>query len=178
MAPDMQWYCVQTNPRAELVANHNLTSIGYETLFLHYREIIRHARREREKVRPHLPGYLFVQVPARMGFYAITTAHGILRLLDGPEGPARVPAAEIDRMASYGDDNGFMGMIGKAGRRQAEYPEGTPGILSYDGPFTGYPGTVKVDRGKEIVLNVEALGRVVPVSVPPEAFSPGQRSIP
>ncbi len=53
------WYAVHTNARKEPLVDRLLKHQGFDTLFLHFTNIVKHAGRSSQVIRPYFNRYLF-----------------------------------------------------------------------------------------------------------------------
>jgi transcriptional antiterminator RfaH len=86
------WFAVLTKPRAELVAEQNLTRQGYECLFPRVRRMLRTARGLESRVESLFPRYLFLRTdPELNSLAAVRSTKGAVGLVRFGIEPMRVP---------------------------------------------------------------------------------------
>ena len=70
---DPTWFAVHTKPLKEPLVNDALRRQGFETLFLHYFKVIKHARVTRRVKRSLFPRYVFVGIVPGQAMWDINT---------------------------------------------------------------------------------------------------------
>lgn len=97
-----QWYVVETQPRAERLAQSHLARQRFASFCPRFRKTRRHARRTDEVLAPVFPGYLFVSFDSdRDNWTAINGTCGV-RGLVGPRSnrPHAMPVAAMHALFS------------------------------------------------------------------------------
>ena len=163
----MIWLALYTNPSAEWAVCQRLKPL--ETLFLHYQDTARHARRERAVIRPYFPRYIFVRVDPSQGLYGVAKTIGVHSIVGGVE-PQEIPADVIEELRSRGDDNGLCVLSDKEKKVRKRLLKGDKVRIAH-GSLTGLLGTVIFDAGPSVKLWVERMK----VFVHPEQLSPAGR---
>jgi transcription antitermination factor NusG len=176
LQPEVKWFVVMTEPRAEAAAARDLRRRGYKTLFLHTSEWVKSSRARSKLVkRPVLPGYIFVGLTpdqfegGRPMLHDASTAHGVSALVRAPGGvPLPVPHAAMQELTWNADT--ATGLV-LDGTPKPEF-EGKPGDTVRLGDTTPYFGFLseiqKVDQSGKITILIEAFGRKVPTTIDPE----------
>lgn len=159
----MPWYIVMTKPRAEWAVHTELRRLGYDTLYLHRRETISHARRKIAVIRPLYARYLFVAVAPGQAFPRRDEPYGVSTILRGPSGPREIPETEIEQERTRCDETGLVAPPAPIVR--ALIPPGTEVVIT-QGVWSQFPGIVTLDDGKEITVSMNLFGRDTPAVVP------------
>jgi transcription antitermination factor NusG len=175
LQPDVKWFVVMTEPRAEAAAARDLRRRGYKTLFLHTCEWVKASRtRSRLVKRPYLPGYIFVGLTpdqfegGKPLLHNASTAQGVSALVRAPGGqPLPVPHAAMELLTWNADPSGAI----HDGKPKPKFA-GKKGDLVRLGDTTPYFGFLaeieQVDPTGKITILLEAFGRKVPTSIEPE----------
>jgi len=165
----MTWYCVFCNPSAEWAVSQRLRLEGHETLFLHYQDTRKHARRTEIVFPPLFPRYIFVAVDPSQGLYGISKTIGVHSIV-GMDGPEEIPAAVIAELRQRGDEKGFCVLTPEEKKLRKRLRKGDK-VLINGGSFTGLLGTVIMDSGPAVKLWVAERMKVF---VRPEQLSPAR----
>lgn len=152
----MPWYIVMTRPRAEWAVHTELRRLGYDTLYLHRRETISHARRKIAVIRPLYSRYLFVRVEPGQPCPRRDEPYGVSTILRGPHGPREIPEEEIAQERTRCDETGLVAPPAPVVR--ALLDPGTEVVIT-EGAFHQFPGIVVLDDGREITVSVNLFGR-------------------
>jgi len=171
VAPDSRrrpaWYVVETQPRAERVAQAHLERQRFDSFCPRFRKTRRHARRVDEIVAPVFPGYLFVAFDRdRDNWTAINGTRGIRRLL-GPRAqrPQPMPVAAMEALLARCEGD-RMGKL---------CPDFVPGdkVRLLTGPFFDLLAEIETldDRGRVRVL-LDLMGRTTAVTVSASQLAP------
>jgi transcriptional antiterminator RfaH len=88
-----QWYVAQLKPNSFEKAMTNLNRQDFDTFMPMRRETVRHARRQKEVLKPVFPGYIFVRFGSLPNAWRkINSTFGVTRLVSFcSEKPASVP---------------------------------------------------------------------------------------
>lgn len=165
----MIWYAVFCNSQSEATADKYLREAGYETLFLRYSAQISHARRETTKILPVYPRYLFFALGLSQGLYRASKCQGVCKIVTFGEQAAEIPIEIIEcERARIGTD-GLVAMPEEEKKLRKRLRKGDRITFEYGG-FTGYQGTVIIDSGRVIRLDVEGKR----VTALPEQLSPAR----
>ena len=164
----MIWYCVYSLPQAEWAVSRRLRLEGHDTLFLHYTEPVRHARRTRTVTRPLFPRYVFVALDPSQGLYNVSKTIGVHSIV-GMDGPEEIPEAVIAELRKRGDANGFCTLTPEEKQLRKRLRKGDKVRIEH-GSLTGLMGTVIMDSGPAVKLWVERMK----VFVHPEQLSPAR----
>jgi len=163
----MTWLAVYCNPSAEWSVAQRLRLEGHETLFLHYTEAVRHARRTKTVTRSLFPRYIFVAVDPSQGLYGVSKTIGVHSIV-GMDGPEEIPEAVIAELRQRGDEKGFCVLTPEEKKLRKRLRKGDK-VLINGGSFTGLLGTVIMDSGPAVKLWVAERMKVF---VRPEQLSP------
>jgi transcriptional antiterminator RfaH len=150
------WFVVYTNINCETRALKGLAAAGYRTFLPVLRKFVRHARQRHAVDRPLFTRYLFIGLdPARDGWFAVRTTHGVESIL-GHEGmPQAVPAEVIAQLRT----------AQASGRFDFTRPRATfkPGdLVAVDGgPFGDFVAEVATaEDGKRVEILHNLFGRL------------------
>ena len=164
------WYVVHTAPRAEWNVHQGLRRLGYETLHLHYRGIVRHARRSRAVMKPLFPRYLFVGVEEGQGLYDVNEFNGVATVLYGAEGAYEVAPVMIEELRARGSEGGLIEGHEKAMKdRRPQWPKGQR-VRIEEGPLCGLYAVIIIDSGAMCRLKVEMFKGEVEADLPADAL--------
>lgn len=165
----MIWYCVFTNSKAEEIADKYLRAAGYETLFLGYKDTYRHATRKPiEIIAPVYPRYLFVALAPSQGLYRVQKTQGVHSVVTFGDSPAEIPPEIIESERARIGQDGLVWLPKEEKKLRKRLRQGDRITLQYGGS-TGHQGTVIIDSGQVIRLDVEGKR----VTALPEQVSPG-----
>lgn len=148
------WFAVLTKPRAELVAEQNLSRQGYECLFPRVRRMLRTARGLESRVESLFPRYLFLRTdPELNSLAAVRSTKGAVGLVRFGLEPTRVPDSVVARIQQRVDvSDGFV---------RLEAPEFIPGqrVRVTEGALSGWEGMFQsIESGDRVRLLLELLG--------------------
>ncbi|RMH05970.1 MAG: hypothetical protein D6704_08345 [Nitrospirae bacterium] len=95
-SPEMQWYLVNTKPRAEKLAEFHLQKLGVETFNpqIKQHKVIR--RKRRLVISPLFPSYLFVRFDPALHYRMVHYATGVRKVVSFGETLARVEESLIE----------------------------------------------------------------------------------
>lgn len=161
------WYAVYCNPSAEWAVSQRLRLEGHETLYLHFRDTTRHARRTRDVIRPLYPRYLFVALGPSQGLYSISKTIGVHSIVSSGGIPLEIPGRVIEELRGRGDGNGLCVLSPEERKLRKRLRKGDKVRIEH-GSLTGLLGTVIFDAGPSVKLWVERMK----VFVHPEQLSP------
>jgi transcriptional antiterminator RfaH len=155
------WFVVYTNINCEQRAKKGLDALGYTTFLPVVKKWIRHARRRVAVERPLFARYLFVALdPARDGWFAIRTTHGVERVLARDGVPESVPAAAIATLMAA-ERAGRFDLTLAAPRLKAGDKVAVEG-----GPFGDFVAEVATaDDGKRVEVLHRLFGRLTRMKV-------------
>lgn len=168
-ADDARWYVVHTAVRGEWLAHKALRAAAFETLYLHYRATVCHARRKIGVLRPLFPRYLFVAVGPGRSLYEVNTTPGVATVLHVGGVPLEIAVEIIDLLRKRADEHGRTG----APRvRELVRPRFAPGaaVRIVEGPLMDLRGIIEVDRGTEARVWLDDFRRVIQATVPTSAL--------
>lgn len=161
-----RWYVVYTRPRAEYAVAKRLAGAGFEVVYLHYRGIVRHARKTIGVLKPLFPRYVVVGLGEGQGLATVSGTDGVLGVVYGGESPLELPPVDVEAMRSRGDASGLIAPPDPADARKPEHEPGTV-LRICEGPLKGLSGKVVKDTGPTVKLAVEMFrGEVVAEMLP------------
>lgn len=164
----MEWFAVQTKPRAEFAATRVLKAIGLE-VFFPWCEVFKNRRRAGGGVvsecvkTPHFPRYLFVR--ARWDqLHLVRLSLSVSRIVSFDGAPIPIPSGIMDILTAGADDNGKIGQKDEVSRKRFK---AASKVNIKEGPFAGFAATVVKDSGKtDIRLLLDIFGRSTEITVP------------
>ena len=168
----MPWFAVYTNAKSEPLANTCLREQGNETLYLQYRDLVRHARRKIKVLRPYFPRYLFVR-PAQ-SLYRVAKTQGVALLVCRGDQPLAVPEGVIQDLRARGDAKGIV-HLSEEEKRQRLAP-GTR-VKIKDGPLAGLIAAVSLDTGDKVQVWLNMFSGKVNAELPASSVSPSGRRV-
>ena len=145
----MIWFCTYTNPSAEWAVSQRLRLEGHDTLFLHYTEPVRHARRTRTVTRPLFPRYVFLALEPSQGFYGACKIQGVHSIVSCGGVPEEIPAEVIAELRKRGDKEGLCKLTPEERKLRKRLQHGAK-ITAYPGSLTEMVGTVILDSGSAV----------------------------
>ena len=105
------WLCVRAPVGREDHAQQNIEALGYDTYLPKYEKVISHARRRRVVQRAFFPSYFFAAAGHTLGAAAaINRTHGVLSVVGGLSGEARVPEHLIRELRARETNLGLIGI--------------------------------------------------------------------
>lgn len=148
---------------------------GFETLYLHYPAVIKHARRTRMVMRAYFPRYVFAAVGEGQTIYEINKTIGVSTVIYQGDEPLEIPGLVIEGLRLRANESGLLKLspeevteVRKRYRR-GQKVRVTAGILE------GLRATIGVDCGHEVKVWLGLFKGEVQVSLKPEALSPVER---
>ncbi len=166
LQPTIRWYAVQTQPSRERFAEENLRRQGYDTYLPQVRRTVRHARRQRDVLRPLFPRYLFVTLDVAVGGWrSVQGTFGVRSLVMEGDRPLAVPRGLVERMIAVSDAEGCIDL-------RCDLAPGSP-VRFLRGPFANRLGTLaeRKDADRVAVL-LEILGSTREVEADPADLLP------
>ena len=159
------WYLVLTKPRQEMTARTQLERQGYEVLLPLVRVRQRLQRRERVRVEPLFPRYLFVQLrPQSDNFAPIRSTVGVCGLVRFGQDYARAPVHLMQELQKNVDAEGV---------RELPSPPLQTGdrVRLLDGALAGYEAIFTAAKGKDrVALLLEIAGRHLTIETRADAI--------
>ncbi len=161
----LAWFAVHTRSRHERKVSADLSRQSFEVFFPEYRCWSRRKDRRKQIERPLFPGYLFVRTrlnpQARL---AIIKTSSVVRMVGIGTQAVAIPdheIASIQVLLQHADDASPQDQLGSGQLVQV-----------MEGPLRGVIGVVDQSRKRQIVVNVELLGRAVAATVDLAAVVP------
>lgn len=170
------WYAVHTKPRIEWLADGLLRAQGYDTLYLHYLDTIRHARRTAEVKRSYFPRYIFVGLTNGQSLYDVNHTIGVSTVVYAAGEALEIPTPVIEELRQRGDKLGLIEMLPEEKMSRKRYRRGQR-VRVTEGPLVGFLGMVSLDSGKEVQVWMEMFKGRVNVGFAPDQLSPAVRRI-
>lgn len=165
----VSWYVAQTEPFKGMVAEREIVGrLGLVVFNPKIRTVYRSLKkRDRETIRPYVPGYLFVQFDVCVeGWERINKQRGVRSLMyAASEVPARVKdeallplmAMCLDGFLIEEEADSFLFKVGSTAR-------------AMEGPFAGFSGKVERSSLERVTVMIDIFGRPVPVDGRPAMF--------
>jgi transcriptional antiterminator RfaH len=172
----IRWFAVMTGPRMEFTADRNLRRQGLHT-WLPFQRI----RRKRKLPNrpgfrldwveePYFPRYLFVALrKPTESVYQINETDGIATVVYQGGEPLPIPHGVIDELMGRANGDGLVGVVDPTKRKR--FAPGDHVRFVDDSPFAGLLALVNIDKGPNIRLWVDVLGKKHAISVPPSAVA-------
>lgn len=150
-----------------------LQNRGFETLYLHYRDTVKHARRKIAVLRPYFPRYVFVGVPPAQSLHEINSMIGVSTVLYCGDEPLVIPDAVIEELRARGDEHGFVKVLPKErAEHRKRYRRGQR-VRIAGGPLEGLFAIVSLDSGDQVRVWLEMFGGKVGALFYPEGLKSG-----
>jgi len=174
----MIWHAVHTSPRKEWLAHSLLQRQGYEVLYLHYSDTVKHARRTWTVLKPYFPRYLFAGLANGQTVYRINKTPGVSTVVYSGDEPLAVPGNVIEELRARGNSSGLVAFTpSERGDHQRRYKKGER-VRIDAGPLEGFVACVVLDRGPSIRVWVDDVLGGVEATFGREALSPARRRLP
>jgi transcription antitermination factor NusG len=157
------WFAVHTNARAEWMAHCRLKEQGYDSLYLHFLGLVRHARRQIAVLKPYFPRYLFVAIGPGQSFGPVNRTIGVASIVHRGDEPLWIPDPVIAELRSRGNAAGLIGP--EEIRKRALLKRGSQ-VRILQGPLEGFLATVAFDDGAQIKVWLSLFGRHTPARLP------------
>lgn len=153
------WVAASTHQGKEPVALANLKNQGFPAYCPMIRKRTRHARRQREVLRPLFPGYLFIRLdPLRDQWRPILSTIGIRTLIRFGDRFGIVPQGFVESLQAREEDNAVP-----LPRPRDNYAPGEQ-VRLREGPLEGIVASVlHCDEGARLTLLMDLLCREVTV---------------
>ena len=170
------WYAVHTNARKEPLVDRLLKRQGFDTLFLHFTAVVKHAKKTHQVIRPYFNRYIFAGVNSGQALWDINHTIGVSTIVYRGDEPLKIPAPVIEELRARGNTKGLVKLAPEqiAGYRK-RFRQGEQVRIS-DGPLAGLLAVVALDKGHEVRVWLEMFKGRVEAALQPEALSPARRS--
>ncbi len=164
------WFAVHTKPLKEPMVNDALKRQGFDTLFLHYGKVIKHARKTRRVIRSLFARYTFVGVVPGQALYDINSTMGVSTIVYLGDKPLEIPPTVIEELRARGDAKGCCKLPPQliAGYRR-RFRQGEQ-VAIVDGPFAGLLAVVALDSGPAVKVWLEMFGGKVEALMDPKGL--------
>lgn len=161
------WYAVHTKPRKEPLVADALKRQGFETLFLHYGAVVKHARKTRRVIRAYFPRYVFAGVYSGQALYDINSTMGVSAVVYLGDEPLEIPLPVIEELRARGNAKGRVEFLPKErAEHRKRWPKGQS-VSIVDGPFAGLLAVVALDKGHEVKVWLNLFGGKVEALLDP-----------
>jgi transcriptional antiterminator RfaH len=164
------WYAVHTKPLKEPMVNDALKRQGFDTLFLHYGKVIKHARKTRRVIRSLFARYVFVGAVPGQALYDINSTIGVSTIVYLGDKPLKIPLPVIEELRARGNAKGRCKLppeLIEGYRRQFRLGEQVSVI---DGPLAGLLAVISLDKGHEVRVWLDLFGGKVSALFAPEGL--------
>ena len=172
------WYAVHTKPQKEGLVHKLLGFQGFETLYLHYPYVIKHARRTRMVMRAYFPRYVFVAVAEGQAIYDVNNTLGVSTVVYLDDEPLEIPGPVIAELRERADHKGMLKLSPKETTEVRKRYRRGQRVRITEGVLEGLEATIRLDAGHEVKVWMELFKRRVRLSFPPGAVSPTRRRYP
>ena len=159
------WYALMTFPCQENLANRNLRQQGYWTFYPFERVKVRRkiANRDAYNVetveQPYFPRYMFVALRRENeSLYAVNETDGVAMVVYCGDEPLPVPNGVMTELMDRSDTLGCMRHIDHVSRKR--FPAGQRVEFMEGSPLAGFIGTVSVDKGTNVRIWLDELGKM------------------
>ena len=167
MAFRMIWHAVMTKPRKEGLANDLLQYQGYETLYLHYPDTVKHARRTRKVLKPYFPRYVFAGMSNGLTVHGINRTIGVSTVVYLGDDPLEIPGPVMEELQRRGDQRGMVHVWPKeTAERRKRFRKGAE-VRITGGPLEGLFAIVSLDKGHQVSVWVQMFGGKVEAQMEP-----------
>ena len=167
------WFAVLTNVRKESLVNQYLRRQDFDTLFLHFSAVVKHAMRTRRVIRALYARYVFVGVYEGQALYDVNRTPGVSTVLYLNDKPLEIPAPVIEELRARGDARGLVRFLPKERAEHRERWQKGQSVCVVDGPLAGLFAVVALDKGHEVKVWLEMFGGKVEALFPPEGLKSG-----
>ena len=167
------WFAVHTHARKEPLVAQYLQRQGFDTLFLHYSTVVKHARRTRRVIRSYFTRYVFVGLHEGQGMYDVNRGPGVSTVVYLADKPLEIPAPVIEELRARGDARGLVRFLPKERAEHRKRWQKGQSVCVVDGPLAGLFAVVALDKGHEVKVWLEMFGGKVEALFPPEGLKSG-----
>lgn len=153
------WYALYTKPRAEFVAETQLTDSGIEVYLPKIERVRRWSDRKKKVTEPLFKSYIFIHATERQRSLACE-AESIVRTIFFGGKPSIIPPHEIENLKKILERTNNVTVLDGIVRGAL--------VKIADGPFTGIEGVVYSELNDEsmLAISIELLNRTVLVQLP------------
>jgi transcription elongation factor/antiterminator RfaH len=157
-AAGKQWFAVNTHPFSEIKAAMHLRNQGWNTFVPKIARTIRSGRRIKTELRPHFPGYVFVQLDLQLDpWRSVDNTIGVRHLVKVGDSPASVPRGIIEALQEMALENGQIVFSSTLQPGKA--------VRFMTGPFAEMIGTLeRLDSKGRVEVLLSLLGREIHVA--------------
>ena len=173
MGSELIYYAVHTKPQKEGLVELLLRKQGLATLFLHFNDVVRHARREREVIRSFFPRYVFAGASDGYWVPEINRTIGVSTVIYRGDQPLEIPGAVIEELKQRGDESGLVVMSPEAVEEHRRRFRKGEQVQIIDGPLAGLFAIVSLDSGREVRVWLAMFGGKVEALFDPEGLKSG-----
>ena len=172
MFESVNWYATYTRTRSEWLVHRLLKYQGFETLYLHYPAMVKHARREYEVLRPYFPRYVFAAVSEGQEVSQINKTIGVSTVVYLGDKPLEIPLPVIEELRLRADENGRLLKPPKETIEQRKRFRRGQKVRITEGVLEGLKAVIEVDSGHQVKVWLSMFKGEVPVVLSPEALHP------
>ncbi len=170
---DLTWYAVHTNSRKEGLVDDLLMQQGFETLYLHFLDTIKHARRTRMVKRSLFSRYVFAGIMDGLTIFDINCTIGVSTVVCRGDKPLDIPVPVIEELRQRGDEVGMVAMSPEAVEEHRRRFRKGEQVRIMDGPMAGLFAIVALDSGPMVRVWLEMFGGKVEAIFDPGGLKSG-----
>jgi transcription elongation factor/antiterminator RfaH len=151
-----RWFVVNTLPRREMGAWHQLNRQGFRSFAPYVVRTVRHARKLRNTRAPVFPGYIFIILDlSRDRWRSVNGTFGVVRLVMGGERPQPVPCGVVEGLLALTDETSLLSRDRDLAKGQA--------VRVVAGPFASVLGCLdRLDDNGRVRVLLDIMGGQVP----------------
>lgn len=153
--------------------NQYLQRQDFDTLFLHYSTVVKHARRTRRVICSYFTRYVFVGVYEGQALYDVNRTPGVSTVLYLDDKPLEIPTPVIEELRARGDASGLVRFLPKERAEHRKRWQKGQNVCVVDGPLAGLFAVVELDKGHEVSVWLSMFGGKVEALFPPEGLKSG-----
>jgi transcriptional antiterminator RfaH len=150
--PNNSWYLLQYKPNCHFIAARNLKRQNFTT-FLPFEKKIQFKYGKKKIINtPLFLNYMFVKIPIEKKWNAVSSTHGVSRIISFNGVPKPIPTNLIIELFNRCDKDGTL-------KHPKEFKQGDK-IRVINSPFTEFITTIhQIDAQKRIWILMDILGR-------------------
>lgn len=154
-----EWFCANTNPKAEHLATRELRAAGFDVFLPLGRSSTQLRGYSPSIASPLFPSYLFVAFDlAEDPWVTVNLTRGVRRLMPvHAEQPSSIPADIIEALQAQADDLGILD-VGDAIETVIRHVPGSL-LKVLEGPFQSFVGQCVEHKGQRVALLLGLFGR-------------------
>ncbi len=167
------WYAVHTRPRKEGLVDDLLRSQGFETLYLRYSSVVKHARKTRVVMRSYFSRYIFAGVTDGLSVPTINRTIGVSTVVYLGDEPLEIPLPVIEELRARGNSKGLVKLApDQVAEHRRRFRQGEQ-VRITDGPLAGLFAIVALDKGHAVSVWLDFFGGKVEALFDPTGLRSG-----